>query len=311
MNSSILNYHLATARTADIERGTRHLQVREPAQRRRRGFAAGGRRRRAALVARSSADPPGVLRCPAVVHVGGASLDVFSAEFAAAVGAALLAGVVRGFSGFGSALILSPSLSALYGPEVAVPVALLLEFALAGPFVPPALHVDRPPAHRAALRRGGGHGPARRVPPERRRRADAAVGDLRAGLRRRRDPRLRLALSRPAPRRRDRRDRRAQRAARRRDGPLGPARDLLRALRLGADRDDAGELHGVLRLGRRRRPDLVRDHGDARRPAAADRRRARRSRTSPPPAWARSCSGGRARRSTGGSPWSSSRRSRS
>jgi uncharacterized membrane protein YfcA len=76
-----------------------------------------------------------------VLHVAGTSLDVRSAEFAAAVGAALLAGVVRGFSGFGSALILSPSLSALYGPEVAVPVALLLEFALAGPFVPPALHV--------------------------------------------------------------------------------------------------------------------------------------------------------------------------
>jgi uncharacterized membrane protein YfcA len=76
-----------------------------------------------------------------VLHAGGASLDVLSATFGAAVGAALLAGVVRGFSGFGSALILSPSLSALYGPEVAVPVALLLEFALAGPFVPPALRV--------------------------------------------------------------------------------------------------------------------------------------------------------------------------
>jgi uncharacterized protein len=76
-----------------------------------------------------------------VVHAGGATLDVLSATFAAAVGAALLAGVVRGFSGFGSALILAPSLAALYGPAVAVPVALLLEFALAGPFVPPALRV--------------------------------------------------------------------------------------------------------------------------------------------------------------------------
>jgi uncharacterized membrane protein YfcA len=76
-----------------------------------------------------------------VVHAGGASLDVLSATFAAAVGAAILAGAVRGFSGFGSALILSPSLAALYGPAVAVPVALLLEFGLAGPFVPPALKV--------------------------------------------------------------------------------------------------------------------------------------------------------------------------
>src|SRR3954462_2049073 len=77
----------------------------------------------------------------AVIHAGGASPDVLSASFAAAVGAAILAGAVRGFSGFGSALILSPSLAALYGPAVAVPVALLLEFGLAGPFVPPALKV--------------------------------------------------------------------------------------------------------------------------------------------------------------------------
>ena len=76
-----------------------------------------------------------------MIHVGGTSIDVLAAAFAAGVGAAVLAGLVRGFSGFGSALILSPSLAALYGPEVAVPVALLLEFALAGPFVPPALKV--------------------------------------------------------------------------------------------------------------------------------------------------------------------------
>jgi uncharacterized protein len=79
-----------------------------------------------------------------VIRVAGASVDVLSAEFAAAVAAAVLAGVVRGFSGFGSALILSPSLSALYGPAVAVPVALLLELVLSGPFVPPAMRlVDR------------------------------------------------------------------------------------------------------------------------------------------------------------------------
>jgi uncharacterized membrane protein YfcA len=76
-----------------------------------------------------------------VIDVGGTSLDALSLAFAAAVGAALLAGTVRGFSGFGSALILSPLLSALYSPGVAVPVALLLEFALAVPFVPPALRL--------------------------------------------------------------------------------------------------------------------------------------------------------------------------
>ncbi|HEX2105411.1 MAG TPA: sulfite exporter TauE/SafE family protein [Solirubrobacteraceae bacterium] len=76
-----------------------------------------------------------------MIHAGGASLDVLSAAFAAALGAALLAGTVRGFSGFGSALILSPLLSALYDPATAVPVALLLELALAVPFVPPALRL--------------------------------------------------------------------------------------------------------------------------------------------------------------------------
>ena len=79
-----------------------------------------------------------------MIHAGGTTLDVLSASFAAAVGAAVLAGPVRGFSGFGSGLVLSPSLAALYGPAVADPVALLLEFWLAGPFVPPALRlVDR------------------------------------------------------------------------------------------------------------------------------------------------------------------------
>ena len=39
MNTTVLNYHLATARTADIERGMQHVLVREP--KRRRGFAAG------------------------------------------------------------------------------------------------------------------------------------------------------------------------------------------------------------------------------------------------------------------------------
>ena len=38
-----------------------------------------------------------------------------------------LAGLVRGFSGFGSALVLTPSLALLYGPEKAVPVVIVLE----------------------------------------------------------------------------------------------------------------------------------------------------------------------------------------
>jgi uncharacterized membrane protein YfcA len=76
-----------------------------------------------------------------VIRVGGTSVDVASATFAVAAGAAMLAGLVRGFSGFGSALVLSPSLSALYGPKVAVPVALVLELALAVPLVPRVRHL--------------------------------------------------------------------------------------------------------------------------------------------------------------------------
>ncbi len=75
---------------------------------------------------------------------GAAEVDVLSGAFAAAVGAAVLAGALRGFSGFGSALVLAPTISALYGPRTAVPVALLLELLLSVPFVPPALRlVDR------------------------------------------------------------------------------------------------------------------------------------------------------------------------
>jgi uncharacterized protein len=71
-------------------------------------------------------------------------LQLASWSFAAAVGAALLAGGLRGFSGFGSALVLSPSLAAIYGPAAGVPVALLLELTLSVPFVPPALpRIDR------------------------------------------------------------------------------------------------------------------------------------------------------------------------
>ena len=84
-----------------------------------------------------------------MITAGATSIDVVSWTFAAAAGAAILAGLVRGFSGFGSALVASPSLAALYGPKVAVPVALLLELALAVPLVPAVARlVDR---HRTAV----------------------------------------------------------------------------------------------------------------------------------------------------------------
>jgi hypothetical protein len=51
MNSTHLNYHLATARAADIERDMQQLLVRQPSKR-RRAFAAAARERRVALKAR-------------------------------------------------------------------------------------------------------------------------------------------------------------------------------------------------------------------------------------------------------------------
>jgi uncharacterized membrane protein YfcA len=48
-------------------------------------------------------------------------------RFALAAGIASLAGLVRGFTGFGSALIYVPLMSAVYGPTVAVPTIMLID----------------------------------------------------------------------------------------------------------------------------------------------------------------------------------------
>jgi uncharacterized protein len=50
-------------------------------------------------------------------------------RFALALGISVLSGVVRGFSGFGSALIYVPLMSALYGPKVGAASFLLTDFA--------------------------------------------------------------------------------------------------------------------------------------------------------------------------------------
>ncbi len=52
---------------------------------------------------------------------------------------AALAGVVRGFAGFGAAMILTPVFSAYYGPTVGVPVCLLVEFCISFPLLRQAL----------------------------------------------------------------------------------------------------------------------------------------------------------------------------
>jgi uncharacterized membrane protein YfcA len=52
---------------------------------------------------------------------------VVDPRFPIALGIAALAGLVRGFSGFGSALVYMPLISAVYGPTVAAPTLLLID----------------------------------------------------------------------------------------------------------------------------------------------------------------------------------------
>ena len=55
-------------------------------------------------------------------------------RFAYALGIATLAGLVRGFSGFGSALIYMPLISAIYSPAIAAPTILLIDTLCGLPF---------------------------------------------------------------------------------------------------------------------------------------------------------------------------------
>jgi hypothetical protein len=62
------------------------------------------------------------------------SAVLIDGRFIAAVAIAALSGLVRGFSGFGSALIYMPLISAVYGPRVAAPTLLLIDTICALPF---------------------------------------------------------------------------------------------------------------------------------------------------------------------------------
>lgn len=55
-------------------------------------------------------------------------------RFLIALGVAAVSGLVRGFSGFGSALIYMPLISAVYGPRVAAPTLLLIDTICSLPF---------------------------------------------------------------------------------------------------------------------------------------------------------------------------------
>jgi len=59
-------------------------------------------------------------------------------ELAATLATALVAGLARGFSGFGAALIFIPLVSAALGPRVAAPLLMLVDNAAALPLIPAA-----------------------------------------------------------------------------------------------------------------------------------------------------------------------------
>jgi hypothetical protein len=61
-------------------------------------------------------------------------------RFPIALGIAALSGFVRGFSGFGSALIYVPLISAVYTPRLAVPTLLLIDTVCGLPFLFGVLH---------------------------------------------------------------------------------------------------------------------------------------------------------------------------
>lgn len=62
--------------------------------------------------------------------------SLFDSRFFWALAAAALAGVVRGFSGFGAALIFVPLGGALYGPKVAVLILWVIDAVATAPYLP-------------------------------------------------------------------------------------------------------------------------------------------------------------------------------
>ncbi len=62
------------------------------------------------------------------------SAAISDSRFVAAVVVAALSGFVRGFSGFGSALIYIPLVAAIYEPRIAAPTLLLIDLAGSAPF---------------------------------------------------------------------------------------------------------------------------------------------------------------------------------
>jgi uncharacterized membrane protein YfcA len=69
--------------------------------------------------------------------------DLLAPSFLIAALVSIVAGMVRGFAGFGAAMLMTPAFSALYGPAVGIALCLLLEIAVALPLLPRvAAYVD-------------------------------------------------------------------------------------------------------------------------------------------------------------------------
>ena len=62
--------------------------------------------------------------------------DLLTFPFLISAAVACIAGMVRGFAGFGAAMLMTPVFSALYGPPVGIALCLLLEIAVALPLLP-------------------------------------------------------------------------------------------------------------------------------------------------------------------------------
>lgn len=62
--------------------------------------------------------------------------DLLTLPFLICAVVACIAGMVRGFAGFGAAMMMTPIFSALYGPAIGVALCLMLEVAVALPLVP-------------------------------------------------------------------------------------------------------------------------------------------------------------------------------
>lgn len=68
--------------------------------------------------------------------VAGFMPDLLAVPFLICAVVACIAGMVRGFAGFGAAMLMTPVFSALLGPAVGVALCLLLEIAVALPLLP-------------------------------------------------------------------------------------------------------------------------------------------------------------------------------